>query len=63
MTIATELNLESKEYFKHKNITLINRNSLNPNLFTTEFIDLIVTSPPYNVGIELMMINYLMIDT
>lgn len=52
MTIATELNLESKEYFKHKNITLINGNSLNPNLFTTEFIDLIVTSPPYNVGIE-----------
>jgi len=43
---------ETKEYFTHKNITLIQGNSLNENLFSQEFIDLIVTSPPYNVGIE-----------
>lgn len=39
-------------YFQHKNISLIHGNSLDLNLFKKEFIDLIVTSPPYNVGIE-----------
>lgn len=38
--------------FHHKNIWLFQGNSLNENLFDKEFIDLIVTSPPYNVGIE-----------
>lgn len=38
--------------FNHKNIRLINGDSLNSNLFENPFIDLIVTSPPYNVGIE-----------
>lgn len=36
----------------HKNIQLFQGNSLDKNLFDEEFIDLIVTSPPYNVGIE-----------
>jgi site-specific DNA-methyltransferase (adenine-specific) len=40
------------EYLRHKNIILFMGNSLNENLFDKEFIDLIVTSPPYNVGIE-----------
>ncbi len=39
-------------YFKNKNITLYNDNCLDKNLFSQEFIDLIVTSPPYNVGID-----------
>lgn len=36
----------------HKNTWLFKGDSLNENLFDKEFIDLIVTSPPYNVGIE-----------
>ena len=40
------------EYFRHKNVILFQGNALNENLFEDEFIDLIVTSPPYNVGIE-----------
>lgn len=43
---------KKKEYFQYKNISLIQGNSLDENLFEQEFIDLIVTSPPYNVGIE-----------
>lgn len=39
-------------YFQDKNITLYQGDSTNPNLFDGEFIDLIVTSPPYNVGIN-----------
>lgn len=38
--------------FKFKNSTIINADILDPKLFSSEFIDLIVTSPPYNVGIE-----------
>ena len=41
-----------KEYLKYKNTLLLNNNILDENLFDKEFIDLIVTSPPYNVGIE-----------
>lgn len=40
------------EYFRHKNTLLYNNDILDKNLFKEEFIDLIVTSPPYNVGIE-----------
>lgn len=40
------------EYFRHKNTLLFQGNTLNENLFDRQFIDLIVTSPPYNVGIE-----------
>jgi site-specific DNA-methyltransferase (adenine-specific) len=46
-------NTESRDvYFHHKNIWLFHGSSLDENLFDTEFIDLTVTSPPYNVGIE-----------
>ncbi|ACK72562.1 DNA methylase N-4/N-6 domain protein [Gloeothece citriformis PCC 7424] len=39
-------------YFEHDNITLYQGDSTLDNLFNEEFIDLIVTSPPYNVGIN-----------
>ena len=46
-------NLSSRElYFNYKNIWLFRGDSLDENLFDKEFIDLTVTSPPYNVGIE-----------
>jgi len=44
--------IEKKEYFKHKRTLLFHNNVLDTELFDEEFIDLIVTSPPYNVGIE-----------
>jgi site-specific DNA-methyltransferase (adenine-specific) len=53
--VATEnLALESnkKLVLKHKNLRLFQGSSLDETLFNEEFIDLIVTSPPYNVGIE-----------
>ncbi len=40
------------EYFKTDSITLFQGDCLNQKTFDHEFIDLIVTSPPYNVGIE-----------
>ena len=43
---------KEKEFFHNKNITLIQGDALQRNLFDTEFIDLIVTSPPYNLGID-----------
>ncbi|MDR0603416.1 MAG: site-specific DNA-methyltransferase [Bacteroidales bacterium] len=53
--LAIELNeyyQQRTEFFRHKNIILFNNDVLNPYLFNNEFIDLIVTSPPYNVGID-----------
>jgi site-specific DNA-methyltransferase (adenine-specific) len=41
-----------KEYFKFKDITLYQGDVLDKNNFDNEFIDLIITSPPYNVGIN-----------
>ena len=41
-----------KESFRHKNTLLFHGDILNNQLFDKEFIDLIVTSPPYNVGID-----------
>jgi site-specific DNA-methyltransferase (adenine-specific) len=38
--------------FKFKNSTIINGDVKDPDLFKNCFIDLIITSPPYNVGIE-----------
>lgn len=38
--------------YHNKNIWLFQGDSLNENLFDKEFVDLIVTSPPYNVGID-----------
>lgn len=53
VSISDESNFGSqKEYFKHKNTLLFHGDVLNSELFDKEFIDLIVTSPPYNVGIE-----------
>ncbi len=40
------------EFFNHNNVFVYHENSLNKGLFLKPFIDLIVTSPPYNVGIE-----------
>ncbi|MDO5760778.1 MAG: DNA methyltransferase, partial [Bacteroidota bacterium] len=41
-----------KEIINKNNIILLQGDCLNENNFTTPFADLIVTSPPYNVGIE-----------
>ena len=41
-----------KLFFERENIKIYNDNILNKNLFNEEFLDLIVTSPPYNVGID-----------
>lgn len=39
-------------YFKHKNSHLFLADTLKNNVFDFEFVNLIVTSPPYNVGID-----------
>ena len=41
-----------KKIFSRKNIDLYLGDVLNENLFSHKFADLIVTSPPYNVGID-----------
>lgn len=41
-----------KEYFSHKDILLYEGDVLDKSFAKEEFADLIVTSPPYNVGIE-----------
>lgn len=41
-----------KECFKNKNISLYCGDVLDCSFFKNPFIDLIVTSPPYNVGID-----------
>jgi len=43
---------EAKEYFSHKDAILFRGDALDEKLFGKEFIDLIVTSPPYNVDIQ-----------
>ncbi len=43
---------EAKEYFRHNETVLFRGDTLNEKLFGGEFIDLIVTSPPYNVDIQ-----------
>lgn len=43
---------QGKEYFRHKDVILYEGDTLNEYLFNREFIDLIVTSPPYNVGVQ-----------
>jgi len=40
------------EYFRDKRIVIFLGDVQNENLFDKQFIDLIVTSPPYNVGIN-----------
>lgn len=41
-----------KRFFSTDNILLYNENVLNKNLLESNSIDLIITSPPYNVGID-----------
>lgn len=43
---------QAREYFRHKSVILYEGDCLNEYLFNREFIDLTVTSPPYNVGIQ-----------
>jgi len=52
--ILRNLEKETKltEYFNYKDLTLFQGDVLNHSNFNEEFIDLIVTSPPYNVGID-----------
>ncbi len=40
-----------KKYFRHKNTLIFHGDTLDKKLFDRQFIDLIITSPPYNVGI------------
>jgi site-specific DNA-methyltransferase (adenine-specific) len=40
------------EYLRRKSLALFQGDSTISSLFDREFADLIVTSPPYNVGIE-----------
>ncbi|MDR2105695.1 MAG: site-specific DNA-methyltransferase [Deferribacteraceae bacterium] len=43
---------QAKEYFGYKDIALYQGDALNPQTFSGEFADLIITSPPYNVDIK-----------
>lgn len=43
---------ETQPVFRHKEITLLQGDALDTSLFSQPFIDLIVTSPPYNLGLE-----------
>lgn len=46
-------NKQTSSYFSYKNnILLFNDSVLNKNIIKKESLDLIITSPPYNVGIE-----------
>ena len=44
--------LKSDPFFEEMGVYIINDDVCKPDLFAGEFIDLIVTSPPYNVGID-----------
>ncbi|MGP1437685.1 MAG: DNA methyltransferase [Treponema sp.] len=44
--------MSEHQYFSDDYTSLYKGDSLDAGLFKSEFIDLIVTSPPYNVGIE-----------
>ncbi len=43
---------KGNEYYRNEKIILFHGDSLDINLFNIPFIDLIVTSPPYNLGID-----------
>lgn len=45
-------NVRPDLFFEQDRTYIINHDVCKPDLFTKEFIDLIVTSPPYNVGID-----------
>ena len=40
------------EYFRNEKVIIFNNDILDENLFNIEFADIIITSPPYNLGIE-----------
>lgn len=46
------LECHKKLYFQNDRVTLFQASSLDSEVFEEELFDLIVTSPPYNVGIE-----------
>lgn len=49
----SEQNAEVRSaYFRRKNLRIFHGDVLNLHMFDKPFVDLIVTSPPYNVGIE-----------
>jgi site-specific DNA-methyltransferase (adenine-specific) len=50
--LGEEKSVYREEFFRHKNIILFKGDVLKENLFNKQFIDLIVTSPPYNVDIQ-----------
>ena len=53
LTNLSELDFsDNLEYFNYLDIKLYEGSTLDTSLFKKEFIDLIVTSPPYNVGID-----------
>jgi site-specific DNA-methyltransferase (adenine-specific) len=43
---------QRKLYYHHKNVWLFQGDAREAKLFDQEFVDLIVTSPPYNVGVD-----------
>ena len=58
-SIATNIQAKCKTkskklvpFFSHKNITLHQNSVLKTSLLAPQSVDLIITSPPYNVGIE-----------
>ncbi len=52
LIVCEQSNLNRKEIYRDKSIVLFQGDVLNVNTFEKEFADLIVTSPPYNVGID-----------
>jgi len=46
---AMNIKYKNTNIIKYNNISILNADVLNENLFDKEFIDLIITSPPYNV--------------
>ncbi len=44
--------IHREEIYRNKNIVLFKGDVLNENTFEKQFADLIITSPPYNVGID-----------
>jgi site-specific DNA-methyltransferase (adenine-specific) len=50
-TIVSETKTNKNIYFKNNGVAIIQGDVLKKEIFTEEFADLIITSPPYNVGI------------
>ena len=48
----TAQNSNLTPFFRHENAALYQNSALNPAALTPQSVDLIITSPPYNVGIE-----------